>query len=215
MNLMSNMFDFALGFAFNFLVAFVLVRFIYYPTSQNKRYVFTFLAFNTVVFFVLCFMSAIQIGVGVGFGLFAIFHILRYRTDPVPIREMTYLFIIAALPLVNSTVVNGDYWPQVIAANLVTLLIIWVLEKEWGFHYEASKRIEYEKIALVRPEHRAELIADLQNRTGLKIKRIAIGKLDFLHDTVDLKIFYDDLNQEGWVNQVETLVDHKDDDDGE
>ena len=175
---MTELGNFLLSFGFNFLVALVVVRFIYYPTTHNKSYVFTFLAFNTVIYFVLSFMTSIELGIGVGFGLFAIFSILRYRTDPMPIREMTYLFIIVALPVMNSAGISAAIWPQLVAANLVVLTIMLVLEKEWGFHYEASKQIVYEKIELVRPDRHAELQADLEKRTGLTIKRIAIGRLD-------------------------------------
>lgn len=200
---MSDFLSFLLSFGFNFLAALIIVRFVYYPSTHNKRYVFTFLAFNTVIYFVLSFMTSIEIGVGVGFGLFAIFSILRYRTDPIPIREMTYLFIIAALPVMNSASTSGEIWPQLIAANIVIIAIMWVLEREWGFHYESSKRIVYEKIDLIRPDRRPELIADLESRTGLKIKRISIGKISFLRDTADIKIFYDDLYQEDWLHNDE------------
>jgi hypothetical protein len=202
----SDFANFMLSFGFNFLVALLVVRFIYYPSTHNKRYVFTFLAFNTVIYFVLSFMNSIEIGIGVGFGLFAIFSILRYRTDPIPIREMTYLFIIAALPVMNSASSNGDVWPQLILANIVILIIMLVLEKEWGFHYEASKRIIYEKIELIRPDRRAELLADLELRTGLKIKRIIIGKVDFLRDIANLKVYYDDPNSEDWLHDSDTEV---------
>ena len=196
---MTNFGNFLLSFLFNLVVALLVVRFVYYPSTHNKRYVFTFLAFNTVIYFVLSFMTSFEIGIGVGFGLFAIFSILRYRTDPIPVREMTYLFIIAALPVMNSAAVNGDIWPQLLAANAAILIIMLVLEKEWGFHYEASKRIVYEKIELIRPDRRAELTADLEMRTGLKIKRVVVGKVDFMRDTANLRVFYDDLEQEEWL----------------
>jgi hypothetical protein len=202
----SDFVNFLVSFGFNFLVALLVVRFVYYPSTHNKRYVFTFLAFNTVIYFVLSFMNSIEIGIGVGFGLFAIFSILRYRTDPIPIREMTYLFVIAALPVMNSASSTGDVWPQLILANLVILAIMLVLEKEWGFHYETSKRIVYEKIELIRPDRRAELLADLELRTGLKIKRIIIGKVDFLRDTANLKVYYDDPNSEGWLHDSDSEV---------
>lgn len=203
---MSDLGSFILSFGFNFLVALMLVRFIYYPSTHDKRYVFTFLAFNTVIYFVLSFMTSIELGVGVGFGLFAIFSILRYRTDPIPIREMTYLFVIAALPVMNSAGTNGTIWPQLVAANLAILAIMLVLEKEWGFHYEASKRIVYEKIELIRPDRRAELLADLEIRTGLKIKRVDIGKVDFVRDTADLKVYYDSPAQDGWLGDAEPVM---------
>ena len=201
---MSEIGGFLLGFGFNLIVALALVRFIYYPSTHNKRYVFTFMAFNSVIYFVLSFMTSIEIGIGVGFGLFAIFSILRYRTDPIPIREMTYLFVISALPVMNSAGANGEIWPQLAAANGAMLAIMWMLEREWGFHYEASKRIVYERIELIRPDRRGELRADLELRTGLKIKRILVGKVDFMRDTADLKIYYDDPDQEDWLGNAET-----------
>lgn len=203
---MSDFLSFLLNFGFNFLVALLVVRFIYYPSTHNKRYVFTFLAFNTIIYFVLSFMASIEMGIGVGFGLFAIFSILRYRTDPIPIREMTYLFIIAALPLMNSVGINSALWPQLLVANLAVVGVLLVLEREWGVHYEASKRIVYEKIELIRPDRRAELLADLELRTGLKIKRVAIGKVDFLHDTANLKVFYEDPSQEDWLYDAEPAL---------
>jgi len=203
---MSDLGSFLLSFGFNLLVAVILVRFIYYPITHNKRYVFTFLAFNTVIFSVLSFMSSIEIGVGVGFGLFAIFSILRYRTDPIPVREMTYLFIIAALPVMNSAASDTALWPMLIAANVIMLGIMFILEKEWGFRYEASKRILYEKIELIRPERYTELKADLEARTGIKIKRIVVGKINFLRDTAELTVYYDDVAQESWLNNGNSIA---------
>jgi hypothetical protein len=209
---MTELSTFLFSFGFNFLVALLVVRFIYYPTTHNKSYVFTFLAFNTVIYFVLSFMTSIELGIGVGFGLFAIFSILRYRTDAMPIREMTYLFIIVALPVMNSAGGSAAIWPQLIAANAIILAVMLILEKEWGFRYEASKQIVYEKIELVRPDRRAELQTDLEKRTGLKIKRIAVGKLDFVRDTANVKIYYEDAKQSNWLNGTEPVA-AKDDDD--
>jgi hypothetical protein len=202
---MTNLASFLLGFGFNLVVALIIVRLIYYPSTHNKPYVFTFLAFNTVIFLVLSFMASIEIGIGVGFGLFGIFSILRYRTDPIPIREMTYLFVISALPLVNAAASNGTVWPQLLIGNLAVVTLLFILEKGWGFRYEASRQILYEEIELIAPERRAELKADLERRTGLKIKRIIIGKVDFLHDVANIKIYHDDPFQEGWLLAGESV----------
>ena len=203
---MSELGNFLLSFTFNLWVAIILIRFIYYPTTQNKRYVLTFLAFNTVIYFVLHFLTSVEIGLGVGFGLFAIFTILRYRTDPLPVREMTYLFIIAALPVMNASSANGTNWPALVAANLIILLLMFVLEKGWGFKYEISKRVIYEKIELIQPERRGELMADLERRTGLKIKRISIGKINFLKDTAELSVFYDAGDGEEWNHDQPVVI---------
>ena len=203
---MPAFFSFLLGFLFNFVVALVAVRFIYYPKTHNKRYVFTFFSFNTIIYFVLSFMTSIELGVGVGFGLFAIFSILRYRTDPIPIREMTYLFIITALPVMNSAASSANVWLQLLAANGLVLLILYVLEREWGFHYESSKRIIYEKIENIKPENRQLLLSDLEERTGVKINRCVIGKVNFLKDIAEIRIYYDDPEQQEWLQNMEISV---------
>jgi hypothetical protein len=154
---------------------------------------------------VLSFLTSIEISVGVGFGMFAIFSILRYRTDPIPIREMTYLFVITALPVMNSAGLQSDIWLELVAANLFVLLILFILEREWGFHYEASKKILYEKIELIKPQNRIALIKDLEERTGLVIKRVVIGKVNFLRDTAEIKIYYDDPEYEEWNQMPDNL----------
>ncbi len=203
---MSDIQLFLIGFAFNLLIAFVLVRFIYYPSTHNKRYVFTFMAFNTVIYFVLSFLTSIELSVGAGFGLFAIFTILRYRTDPLPVREMTYLFIVVALPVMNSVSGDNTLWPQLLAANTAVLVIMFILEKGWGFRYETSKQIVYEKIELIRPDRYAELKADLEDRTGLLIKKIAVGKVNFLKDTANLSVYFDAPREDGWAGSETPVI---------
>ena len=199
---MSDYLAFVLGFLLNLAVAVVIVRFIYYPRTRDKRYVFTFLAFNTIIYFVLSLMSSISLGVRVGFGLFAIFSVLRYRTDTIPIREMTYLFIILALPVMNSSAMVASHWGELLLANTAVLIMLWVLEKEWGFQYEISKRIVYENIELIQPARRAELLADLTARTGLPIQRVKVGKIDFLRDVAELQVYYFAEEQNGWSEQA-------------
>jgi multisubunit Na+/H+ antiporter MnhE subunit len=192
MTMFTELTNFILGAGLNLAVALIIVRFIYYPFTQNKNYVFTFLAFSTIVYFVLGLFTSTDLSVGVGFGLFAIFSVLRYRTDEMPIREMTYLFIIIALPVMNSILMsNGDVM-KLLAANGMIVALLYILEKEWGFHFEASKKITYEKIDLITPANRDYLLADLRQRTGLPIKRVEVGRLNFLRDTAELKIFYDE-----------------------
>lgn len=189
LNPISNL---LIGALFNLLVAFTIVRFIYYPPTQNRNYVFTFLGFNTVIYFVLGLLSQVDLSMGVGFGLFAIFSVLRYRTDEIPIREMTYLFIIIALPVMNSVLMSDSNWPYLLVANGFVVVLLFVLEKGWGFHFETNKRILYEQIELITPEKRPLLLQDLQQRLGLPIKRVEIETVDFLRDTANLRIFYDE-----------------------
>ena len=133
-----------------------------------------------------------EISVGVGFGLFAIFSILRYRTDTIPIREMTYLFVVIALPVVNSILLDEQYYENFAVVNLATISVLYILEHEWSFQFEIRKKITYERIDMIRPEKWNELMEDLRTRTGLPIKRIEIGRLDFLRDTAELVVYYDE-----------------------
>jgi hypothetical protein len=185
--------DFALGAAFNLAVALLVVRGIYYPATRSKDHVFSFLAFNTVIFFVLSLLRSVELSVGVGFGLFAIFSVLNYRTAEMSIREMTYLFTLIALPVMNAFLLAGgaSQLPQVLAGNAAVVLLLLALEKEWGFRFESSHRLTYDRLDLLAPAHRDALLDDLRARTGLPVKRVEIGRIDFLKDAADLQVFYD------------------------
>lgn len=196
------------GFAVNLLVALLIVRFIYYPGNHNKNYVFTFLAFNTVIYFVMSFLTSVELSVGVGFGLFAIFSVLRYRTSTMSTREMTYLFVVIALPVMNSLLMRDSAWSMLLGVNMVVAAVLFVLEREWGFHYESIQAVRYERIDLIRPDQRDLLISDLRQRTGLPVKRVEIGRLNFLNDTAELRVFYDELPAERRLRSTDpTLVD--------
>lgn len=188
---MSVLLDTLAGFALNFAVAFVIVRLIYFPQAREKRYIFTFFAFNTVIYFVMGLLNGTDLGIGVGFGLFAIFSVLRYRTDTVPIREMTYLFVLIALPVVNSILLAELAYEEFLVANIATIGVLFILEREWGFAYETRKHIVYERIDLIRPENWPLLMQDLSERTGLPITRVEIGRLNFLRDTAEITIICD------------------------
>ena len=185
--------NFLVGAAFNLGVAILIIRFIYYPVTQDKRYVLSFLAFNTIIYFVLQFLTNSDLTIGVGFGLFAIFSVLNYRTDEMPIREMTYLFTVIALPVMNSFLTADGNLASVVIANAIVVALLFVLEHEWGFRYQTSKKLTYEVIDNIRPENHEALIADLRRRTGLAIQRVEVGRIDFLRDTAELKVYYDEL----------------------
>lgn len=192
---MNGDFDnFALGALFNLLSAVIIVRFVYYQWTQNRSYTFTFLAFSMMVYFVMSMLTSIELSVGVGFGLFAIFSVIRYRTEEMPIRETTYLFIIIALPVINSVLARGDEEAKVLTANAVMVVLLYVLEREWGFHFEAKKRIAYDRVDLVTPAQYAALVADLRERTGIEIHRAEVGRIDFVRDTAEVTIYFDPPN---------------------
>jgi hypothetical protein len=192
---MNGLNDFLVAYLINLVSAIIIVRWIYFPKHRSKKYVFTFLAFNLIIFLVLSLMTSVEMSIGVGFGLFAIFSVLRYRTNPIPIREMTYLFIIAALPVINATAATGDHWAKLLIANLSVIILLFILENEWGFSFESSKSITYEQIDMIRPEHRQQLLDDLEKRTGLTINRVEIGRINFLRDTARVRIYYNNDQQ--------------------
>jgi hypothetical protein len=175
----------------NFITAFLIVRFIYYNQKQSKKFVFTFLALNSTLFLIFNFLGNIELSFGVGFGLFAIFSVLRFRTDTIPSREMSYLFVLLALPMVNFALLDsGQYLALLISFAFVFTLLL-ILEKGWGFKYHETKSVLYEKIELIKPENRDLLIRDLEDRTGLVISDVEISKINFLQDTAELKISYE------------------------
>ena len=180
---------FIAGFLLNFASAFVIVRLIYYRRSWSNNFVFTFLAFNTVIYFIMGLFTSIELSIGTGFGLFALFSILRYRTETVPIREMTYLFVMAALPILNSVLWELGEYAQLLIVDLLVILTIWILDREWGFHREQFQMdVRYEKIELITEEKREEMFRDLAERTGLNIHDVEIQKINFLKDTAELKV---------------------------
>jgi hypothetical protein len=140
---------FVAGSLVNLLFASIIVRYIYYPRNGEHTYIFTFLAFNTVVYFIMGLFTSVEISIGAGFGLFALFSVLRYRTETVPIREMTYLFVMVALPVLNSILLRTGAYAQLLLSDAVIILILWALEKGFGFRPELRrKQVVYEKIDL-------------------------------------------------------------------
>ena len=180
----------ATGFLLNFAVAYVIIRFIYCRKAANRNFVFTFLAFNSVVYFIMGLFTSIELSIGAGFGLFALFSVLRYRTEAVPIRDMTYLFIMLSLPILNSIFFNSGEYGKIIVSNVLIIGVILFLETGIGFKNTLSKSLLYEKIELIKPELKEEMLSDLRERTGLKITDFTIERIDFLHDTAEIKIYY-------------------------
>lgn len=178
----------------NFATAFLIVRFIYYNQKQSKKFVFTFLALNSTLFLIFNFLGNIELSFGVGFGLFAIFSVLRFRTDTIPSREMSYLFVLLALPMVNFALLDSEQYIALLISFAFTFGLLMVLEKGWGFKYHETKSILYEKIELIKPENRDLLIRDLEERTGLVITDVEINKINFLQDTAEIKISYEGSN---------------------
>ena len=172
------------------VVTCIIVLGIYFPSQKDKAYVLTFFTLNLSIFLIATLFSQLELSLGLSFGLFAIFSILRYRSDPLPVREMTYLFILMALPVIDVVLVSENMIAETIVSNMVLLAVFFVIERALGFRYEARKTVTYEKIELIKPENYDALLADLQERTGLAISRFEVGKIDFLHDIAEVKIYY-------------------------
>lgn len=180
-----------IGFLINLAVALVIVRLIYFSARADRQYIFTFLAFNTTIYFLMSVLTKVELSVGVGFGLFGLFSLLRYRTDPMPPREMTYLFVIIALPVINSILSMNGEWAAMAAANGAVVAVLFVLEQGWAFRVESSMQLTYERIELITPQNYPHLLADLRERTGLPVTRCEIESINFLRDTALIRLYYD------------------------
>jgi len=182
--------DFLVRFIFNFIVAYTVIRWIYYPVHKNKDYLFTYFLFNIIIFMLCYMMKNTQLEIGVAFGLFAVFSILRYRTMNIGIMDMAYLFLVISIGVVNSLSNEQVSIVEVLLANALIVLIIFVMERVWLVRHASSKVILYEKIENIRPENQDKLIADLKERTGLNVHRVEIGRIDFMRDVARIRIFY-------------------------
>ena len=176
-------------FLFNLVVCSIIVRCFYYPKSRRKDFSVTFMLFSAAVFLLLFFMKSVGIDVSIGLGLFMIFGIMRYRTEMVPIREMTYLFLTIAVAVINGINLIVSY-AELALANGLILVLLAVLEYGIVRRREAVKLVCYERIELIRPERREELIADLATRLGITPTRVDVGNVDFLRDVAFLKVYY-------------------------
>ncbi len=174
----------------NLVSMIILIRYIYFPAHKSKEYFFTFFIFNLLIFLITFLLNKVEMSMGAAFGLFAVFSMLRYRTEGITIKDMTYLFLVIAIGLINA--VSKGSWDEFIAINAIILLFTYLLESNLLMKKESAKIIEYENIELIKPDQRAELIQDLETRTGIKINRINISEINFLKDTAVIIIYYFD-----------------------
>jgi hypothetical protein len=165
----------------------IIILLIYYPNYKKMDTIFTFILFNVVIFLLTFVLNKVKISMGAAFGLFAVFSMLRYRTAGIGMKDMTYLFIFIAIGLISG--IQLEYYVLGIICGVI-LLLVFILDCNLILKRELSKNIQFEKIEMVKPELRAELIAELTKRTGLKIHRIVINKLDYLKDTASIRIYY-------------------------
>jgi hypothetical protein len=188
----ENLVTMPLMFLFNLLVTWLIVYCIYYRFSKRRDYYVTYMLFSSGMFVLLWLMQILDIQTGFVLGLFAIFGMIRYRTETVPIREMNYMFLIIAVSVINSLSLKADglAWYLLLFANIVIIILAWAFETWQVRKRQSTKIILYEKIENIKPENRAALIADLEERTGLKVLDVEIGHIDFLRDVAYIKVTY-------------------------
>ena len=208
--------EFVLRFILNTTVILLLVRWLYYSAAKRKDYLFTYILIASVVFLLCFLLESVKLQIGFALGLFAIFGIIRYRTNSMPIKEMTYLFLVIGISVINALTSDNTSLADLLFANIVLIIITYGLEKVWLLKHESSKAVLYEKIDLIKPENYDLLVKDLSARTGIKnINRVETGKIDFLKDTCNLTIFYyttDNLFNSSTDNVLNSNDDDDDDD---
>ena len=177
-------------FGINFIFLIIIVRLIYYRVKDDKDYVFTYIMFNILTFFICFLLRKVRMEMGFALGLFAVFGILRYRTEAIPIRQMTYLFIVIGISMINALSNKSVSIFEVLFTNGLITLITYLIDRLWFQTIEEKKNIVYEKIELIKPENKQELIKDLKERTGLPIHEVKVEKIDFLRDTAAVTIYY-------------------------
>jgi hypothetical protein len=191
--LSSNLFNLCMSFLLNTLAVWTIVHFFYYPKGHRRDYYFTFMLLSVSIFMLiyLLLQNASDMGIGAALGLFAIFGIIRYRTESVPIREMTYLFFLVALSVLNGKTGELNFMSRIIV-NLIFVGIVWVCENYLSAYKEGCKFVRYDNIDLITPDRYDELKADLEKRLGIDVTRVEVGAVDFLTDMTMLRVFYKD-----------------------
>lgn len=185
--------DFAelvMRFGFNFMITILLVRYIYYPKTHRRDYLFTFLLIGIIVFLMCFLLNSVKLQLGFALGLFAVFGIIRYRTDSIPIKEMTYLFMVIGISVVNALANKKVSYVELAFTNFIILAVSWFVECLKGLENESYAVVLYEKIELINPARREELLNDLESRLGVKINRVEIGIIDFQKDVVKIRAYF-------------------------
>ena len=189
MELTPEFFNLVFRFGFNLSVAFIIIKLIYYRDHNNNDFVFTYFMFNSLIFFFASILGSMTVNLGFAFGLFAVFAILRYRTDPIPIKEMTYLFIVITVGVINALSSSEVSYAELLFTNTALVVLTYFLETYWQNNLLLRHNVEYEIIENIKPENHKKLLLDLEDRTGLFIKHFEIGRINFLRDTVQIRIY--------------------------
>ncbi|MDD2255529.1 MAG: DUF4956 domain-containing protein [Bacteroidales bacterium] len=176
-------------FSLNVLICWLIIQRFYYRKGGRRDFYLTFLLFAVTVFLLIFLLENVKLQMGFALGLFAIFGMIRYRTETVPIREMTYLFVIIGISVINGLAMTASY-SELIVTNGLFVIFIWILESSRVLKRTSNKVILYDKIDLIVPERQDELIRDLKARTGLNVLKIDIGNIDFLRDVAYIRVYF-------------------------
>ena len=169
---------------------FILIRFIYYPSYRNREFFFTFFIFNVIIFLITFLLNKVEMSMGAAFGLFAVFSIMRYRSEDISIKDLTYLFLVIAVGLITAVARGG--WDELVLINALIILLTLFLETNILMKKELGKIVMYENIEMIKPDNQEKLLEDLRTRTGLNIHRYSIVKIDFLRDMAMIRVYYYD-----------------------
>ncbi len=187
----EDFFNLLFRIGINLIITVLIVRYIYYPIRRDKDYFFTFIVFNLLTFFVCYLLSGVKLEMGFAFGIFALFSLLRYRTNPLPVKEMTYLFTVIVVAIINALSSKKVSYFELFFTNFFILTLVYYLERIWTKHKGVYQVVTYEKIENIKPQNRQLLIADLEERTGLKIIDVEVQRINFLNDTARVRINYE------------------------
>ena len=165
----------------------IIIFLIYYPNNKKLGYIFTFILFNIVIFLLTFVLNEVKISMGAAFGLFAVFSMLRYRTTGISMKDMTYLFIFIAIGLISAIQLETH---ELLIINGILIACIFILDSRLVMKHESNRTITYDNLDLILPEKREELMADIKKRTGFNVHRVTIGKINFLKDAANVKIYF-------------------------
>jgi hypothetical protein len=186
----EDFFELLIRFVFNTFLTFIIIHFLYARTSKRKDYYFSYLAIGAIVFLLSFLLNNVKLELGFALGLFAIFGIIRYRTDANPIKEMTYLFIIIGVSVINALANKKVSYAELVFTNAAIVVGLWVLEYSIALKQELSMRLTYEKIENIHTMSQEKMLEDLSERTGIKVIRYEIKKIDFLRDVAEIELYY-------------------------
>ncbi len=187
---MEAVLDYWLRFGINLGIICLLILGLYWRREPNRNYAFGMIVSGTLVYVVISAMMQVEIGLGVGFGIFAIFSLLRFRTVPISLRDMTYLFATISLSLVNAMLMFFGDWAELVAVNLALLATLFALEYSQVVRYRSSLSLDYDNMDLLHPDRRPDLLADIRKRTGITPVRVAIRRINIKRGSARLRIWY-------------------------